>query len=725
MKKSCGFDEENTDICCVNTLKEHYMAYIDTALSNLNSRYQEIVDLIPDPYYYCDDYGNIVVNDPSWIGFGYSDFIYVENTGKVFIVGNSNLNDGSDDYSIVKRFNSNGLLDTSFSNIKFVGGNRFIRAIGKQSTGKYVVVGNFYTVDGNSVSNICRLNSDGTFDNSFTVGTGFDNNVLGCYVLSDDSIIAFGTFINYDGTTSARLCKLNSDGTINSTFASNIQAVNFDTSVFAVEILSDGKMYVGGNFTNRLMLLNADGTHDTSFDVGTGFNNRVASIKAQSDNKIMVGGWFTEYNGVACNKGIVRLNADATIDNTFANEGTGLSESGDGIVQVVCIQPDGKYLVGGWFNQYNNQSQLRIIRFNTDGTKDTTFDIGSGFDLRVQDIKMLSNGEILIAGFMRSYKILPLNINEFKFGGAFGFGSARLSSTGTLLGTRYYPDVKFYGITDGGDDMYDDGNFIFTDLCQTYQDIVDNGDDWELSIPITHTCALDETDNDDYTSPPMDGAVVAGDDFFGAGSKYFTNMYPDLFVLIADNINVNEFTIAGNIGADGDGTAEVATVDLGGYTMFYKSVFDAGDPSINHIIIVPGTADGISHFYDPDTDDDNDCIQGITGRKTVYYMNIARDEDLQLSVEDATAIANKFLQIVGAAEDVVFTEDFDLSPNIVPTEGGEGGLDTAKINGNSIQRDGYFQTTEANSNLIRISAIKDGQVLTNKLQTIADVLPVK
>ena len=691
------------------------MAYIDTALSNLNSRYQEIVNLIPDPYYYCDDYGNLKNNVPDYDGIGYADYIYIENTGKVFFVGNSRLDDGSNEYSIVKRLNSDGSLDTSFMNVKFVGSGIFVRGIGKQSTGKYVVIGSFNTVDGNSVTRICRLNADGSFDSSFSTGSGFDNNVLGCHVLSDDSIICFGSFINYDGTTSARLCKLNSDGTINTAFTSNINVVNFDSDVFAVEILSSGKMYVGGQFTNRIILLNADGSQDTSPDWGSGFNNRVSSIKVQSDNKIMVGGWFNEYNGSPCNVGIVRLNTDATIDTSFANEGTGFPNSGEN-VQAIHIQPDGKYLVGGWFTQYNGESQGRIIRFNSNGTKDTSFNIGSGFNQRVQDIKMLSNGEILCAGFMSSYNNQNLNINEFQFSSTLGFGSARLSSTGTLLGTRFYPDVKYYGITDGGDDMYDDGNFIFTNLCQTYEDILDNGDDWQLSIPITHTCAFDETDNDDYTNPPMDGIVVDSDDFFGAGSQYFTNMYPDLFVLIADNIDVNEFTIAGNIGADGDGEVAVETVDLGSHTMFYKSVYDAGDPSINHIIIVPGTADGITHLYDPDSDDDNDCIQGITGRKTVYYMNIARDEDLQLSVEDATLIARKFLDIVGS--NAVQTYDIDLSPNNPPTEGGEGSLDKSIVNGKSIQRDGYMSFVI--NGKPKVIEVKDGGVFSTALPAFAE-----
>jgi hypothetical protein len=227
---------------------------------------------------------------------------------------------------------------------------------------------------------------------------------------------------------------------------------------------------------------------------------------------------------------------------------------------------------------------------------------------------------------------------------------------------------------------------------------------------------LDETDNDDYTNPPMDGIVVDSDDFFGAGSQYFTNMYPDLFVLVADNIDVNEFTIAGGLGADGNGEVAVETVDLGGHTMFYKSVYDSNDPSINHIIIVPGTADGITHLYDAEPDDDNDCIQGITGRKTVYYMNIARDEDLQLSVEDATLIARKFLDIVGS--NAVQTYEFDLTPGIPPSEGGEGSLDKSIVNGHSIQRDGYLSMVI--NGKPKIVEVKDGGTFNTAIEVFSE-----
>src|SRR5690554_1434460 len=100
----------------------------------------------------------------------------------------------------------------------------------------------------------------------------------------------------------------------------------------------DGKIIIGGNFTSydnvtrtRIARVNSDGSLDTSFDPGTGFNNEVHTIILQSDGKILVGGRFTSYNGIDVGR-IVRLNPDGSMDDTFV-QGTGF----DGTVEVIVF----------------------------------------------------------------------------------------------------------------------------------------------------------------------------------------------------------------------------------------------------------------------------------------------------------------------------------------------------------------------------------------------------
>ena len=94
------------------------------------------------------------------------------------------------------------------------------------------------------------------------------------------------------------------------------------------------------------------GDVDPTFAIGDAFNkNGTINVTAiQSDGKIIVAGDFYTFEGASTNR-IVRLNADGTRDNSF-NAGTGFN----GSTFALAIQPDGKILVGGNFTTFNNIS---------------------------------------------------------------------------------------------------------------------------------------------------------------------------------------------------------------------------------------------------------------------------------------------------------------------------------------------------------------------------------
>jgi hypothetical protein len=71
------------------------------------------------------------------------------------------------------------------------------------------------------------------------------------------------------------------------------------------------------------------------------------------------------------------------------------------------------------------------------------------------------------------------------------------------------------------------------------------------------------------------------------------------------------------------------------------------DPSINHIIIVPGSADGITHLYDETSQWDDHCLQGLTGRKEIYYLMLSRGNNVPLSSQDAQFAAQRFMDTIG------------------------------------------------------------------------------
>jgi hypothetical protein len=152
-------------------------------------------------------------------------------------------------------------------------------------------------------------------------------------------------------------------------------------------------------------------------------------------------------------------------------------------------------------------------------------------------------------------------------------------------------------IADGGDDMYDNGNFINT-----------NGEK-----------------NISYTN----GNKVKNEIAFGKNSKYFTSVVHDIFFLVADlNKEVTEFFIDGNLGADGKGSVDYYQFTYQTYTAYIKRVYGSGsDPSVNHVIIVDKNMD-IKHEAQLDSKYDFHKISGINTNielndNKLYYMLFA------------------------------------------------------------------------------------------------------
>ena len=360
------------------------------------------------------------VNDRTFTEFdvysGFNDPVYsvaTQSDGKIVIGGDFRTFNGAAANNIV-RLNSDGTRDTTFTTNTGTGFNDTVRLISIQLDGKIICVGNFGTFNGVTVNNIVRLNSDGTRDTTFTtnIGTGFSATVSSMVIQSDGKIIFVGNFGTFNGVTVNNIVRLNSDGTRDTTFTTNI-GTGFNSTVYSVAIQSDGKIICVGDFgsfndtvVNRIVRLNSDGTRDTTFttNTGTGFNFFAWELAIQSDSKIIVGGYFTTFNGATVN-GIVRLNSNGTRDTTFTtNTGTAFPAFGDP-VESIAIQPDGKIICGGFFTTFNGATVGGIVRLNSDGTRDTTFttNTGTGFSDTVRSISIQSDGKIVCGGRFRLF----------------------------------------------------------------------------------------------------------------------------------------------------------------------------------------------------------------------------------------------------------------------------------------------------------------------------------
>ena len=112
-------------------------------------------------------------------------------------------------------------------------------------------------------------------------------------------------------------------------------------------------------------MINSNGSLDTSFDPGAGVDNLIYSMALQSDGKIIIGGVFSYYNGIARNS-IARINTDGSLDTSF-DPGDGA----DGAIKAIAIQHSGKILIGGYFNYYDGTAHNYIAILNPDGSPST------------------------------------------------------------------------------------------------------------------------------------------------------------------------------------------------------------------------------------------------------------------------------------------------------------------------------------------------------------------
>jgi hypothetical protein len=190
-------------------------------------------------------------------------------------------------------------------------------------------------------------------------------------------------------------------------------------------------------------------------------------------------------------------------------------------------------------------------------------------------------------------------------------------------------------------------------------------------VAYTHTQMTDPPINNNDEAQlgdfAMDGAIVAGTPAdFGAGSSYFTNLYPGAFVLCAKNINITSFSIDGNIGADGGGNVatDIFSTVVGGqrYTAYMKQVFDSNDPSIVHIIIVNGDGAGISQVVDPTTEDDLHVISGIPQSvNQLHYLLLSEADSNLIGTGDIEQIIDEYLNIVHNKNISTILSDLNLN----------------------------------------------------------------
>jgi uncharacterized delta-60 repeat protein len=250
---------------------------------------------------------------------GVDDQIYSFETttdGKIYAGGAFTQFAGLSQNRIV-RMNADFTLDTSFQ--VGTGLSSIAQVIVRQSDDKILVGGNFTSYSGVSANRLIRLNDDGSIDNTFNIGTGFNLTVQAITVQSDGKILVGGAFTFFSGISANRIIRLNSDGSVDNTFIYGTGAVG---TVAAFRLQSDGKILVGGTFSSyngsvvsRLMRLNSDGSLDNTF--ASVAANTVEQIDLLPNDRILLTGSFSSYDGYGIGRIAIINNTGQLIDCVY------------------------------------------------------------------------------------------------------------------------------------------------------------------------------------------------------------------------------------------------------------------------------------------------------------------------------------------------------------------------------------------------------------------------
>ena len=257
------------------------------------------------------------------------------------------------------RLNADGVFDGTFGIDVGVDGEVF--AVAVQADGGIVIGGDFKKVAGVAAKNIARLNPDGTFDPIFAVGTGADKPVRDIAIQDDGKLVVVGEFGVLSDAAFGKVARLNPDGTADAEFTPGMGANGI---VHSVGLQQDGGIIVSGEFSAfdgkeypYVARLLSNGILDEEWGgMAVGINGAVFDLGTLSDGKVIIGGEFTEISGYSRNS-YARLHYNGELDRNFDP-----GEGANGPVFSVALQPDGNILLGGQFTQVGEYEQNNITR---------------------------------------------------------------------------------------------------------------------------------------------------------------------------------------------------------------------------------------------------------------------------------------------------------------------------------------------------------------------------
>lgn len=346
---------------------------------------------------------------------GYDEYaaVAIQPDGKILACGNYGNPEGAYHNAVIVRYNQDGTEDVSFGvNGRLYSGVMQIArpdAIALQPDGKILIAG--CKSNGASFDTfnflVARYNADGTPDASFDEDgileidmNGFGDIAYAVALQSDGKVIVAGSAASTtidDLDEDFAIVRLFPNGTPDSSFGVNGKTIvpfaqSIDVPNF-IELQDDGKILIagtsGGNESGSdfaIARLNTDGNLDDSFGTAGKITTHFGTVDNVYSFRFVSGGFIAgglthEYSNPglglpATYRGvIVKYNADGSVDENFGDAGSVVFPSSFPNVRDISgiLEVDGKYMCSSYIRD-GAVFYLVIIRFNDDGSLDTTLD---------------------------------------------------------------------------------------------------------------------------------------------------------------------------------------------------------------------------------------------------------------------------------------------------------------------------------------------------------------
>ena len=379
------------------------------------------------------------------------------------------------------RLRSDGTLDTNFDPLAAQGRITSATAFLQLGDGSFVVQG---TNPNANKSKALRVLPDGTLDPNFANNHDQNNytpDISSALLQPDGSKLIASAAADFNAIANGKLLeRFLADSTFDPTYAVDAQItadmVQRDSSAQGISRISstakllavydDGRVLLGYLTTEnafRLVRLNSNGGLDPSFQSASvaatnvttqnmGFDltsSDLAFTDAQllDNGQIILVGNFAGY-GSSTSRGIVRLNADGTVDPSFqAVAGAQWTQTGETdtfhpLIDNIEIENDGKLLITGTFEAFDGIAASGIASLYPDGSVDTAFALPvtrNKFDSHSAILKRQADGSFLLSGPYTSanQSVSPSLIHINSFGGVPIVGSPPVANATVGQGFTY------------------------------------------------------------------------------------------------------------------------------------------------------------------------------------------------------------------------------------------------------------------------------------------------